>query len=172
MERRKIMVVDDEKDITQLMKLGLEHRGFSVDTFSDPFQAISSFRTAPTAYGFILLDVRMPDLNGFEVYRRLKEIDSSIKIGFLTGIEMREEEFTRLFPQMRIECFLRKPMRVSELADHMGRMMDEKHGLVETDGPTRTSAREKETRKTGGKRRDGETKESSEAPTEAAVRIR
>jgi two-component system, OmpR family, response regulator ChvI len=69
----KILLVDDERDITTLFTLGLEVNGFEVDAFNDPLQALSGFKS--DAYDLVLLDYRMPAMNGFELYREIRKRD-------------------------------------------------------------------------------------------------
>jgi len=67
------LVVDDEADITAVMRRGLEKEGFGVDTFNDPLEALSDFK--PGVYDLALLDIRMDKMNGFELFRALQKID-------------------------------------------------------------------------------------------------
>jgi DNA-binding response OmpR family regulator len=82
--RKKIMVVDDESDITIFYKLTLEYYGFVVDTFNEPKEALLSFKSS--YYDLVILDIKMPDMNGFELYKELKERDSAVKACFLTAM--------------------------------------------------------------------------------------
>ena len=75
-------MVDDEPDITVTLKTTLEDNGFFVDTFNNPALALSTFK--PGLYGLALLDIRMPEMNGFQLCRKLREIDKKLKICFLT----------------------------------------------------------------------------------------
>src|SRR5215813_6629294 len=74
----RILIVDDDPDITLTFKLGLEKKGFIVTVFNDPLEALSKFRAG--LYDFILLDVRMPKMNGFELYREIEKIDDNPKV--------------------------------------------------------------------------------------------
>lgn len=106
--------MDDEKDITSSLKLGLAHKGFTVDVYNDPVDALANYK--PGTYDLIILDIRMPKMNGFEFFREVKKVDESVKVCFLTAFEVYTDEFKRLFPNMKIEGFLRKPITISELA--------------------------------------------------------
>lgn len=68
---KRIAVVDDEPDITNVLKKGLERQGFAVDTFNDPHSAVASFQ--PKYYDLMIIDIRMPRINGFDLYRQLKK---------------------------------------------------------------------------------------------------
>jgi two-component system, OmpR family, response regulator ChvI len=80
---RKILIVDDEPDITSAFDMILEMNGFEVDTYNDPLLALSNFK--PDLYGLALLDIRMPKMNGFELYKKIKDIDNRIKVCFITA---------------------------------------------------------------------------------------
>src|SRR5919204_4905954 len=73
--KKSILLVDDEPDIIEILRVGLEDNGFRVDAFTDPELALSSFKSG--AYDLLLLDVRMPKLNGFELYEQIKKIDNN-----------------------------------------------------------------------------------------------
>jgi DNA-binding response OmpR family regulator len=82
---KKILVVDDEPDITFSIKLVLETNGFaSVDIFNDPADVISKYSNQPgTMYDLLIIDILMPRMNGFELYEKIKEIDSDVKACFI-----------------------------------------------------------------------------------------
>lgn len=110
----RIMAVDDEHDITLLFKAGLEGHGFQVDAYNDPAKALAHFR--PGLYDLLLLDVRMPGMNGFELYQELKRRDEKVRVCFLTAFEEYKKEFVSTFPVLdEVKCFLKKPMAVDEL---------------------------------------------------------
>jgi DNA-binding response OmpR family regulator len=88
------LVVDDEPDITLALRLGLESQGFQVDAFNDPTEALSNFRS--DLYDLLLLDIKIPSMNGYELYDEMKKIDDKVKICFLTAFETCYDEFKRL----------------------------------------------------------------------------
>lgn len=112
--KRRILIVDDEPDVTFTLKKGLEEEGFQIDIFNDPLEAQSYFKAGQ--YDMLLLDITMPELNGFELYRELKKIDNRVKICFITAFEFYYDEFRRVFPKLNVRCFLRKPITIDELA--------------------------------------------------------
>jgi DNA-binding response OmpR family regulator len=112
--KRRILIVDDEPDVTFTLKKGLEEEGFQIDIFNDPLEAQSYFKAGQ--YDMLLLDINMPELNGFELYRELKKIDNRVKICFITAFEFYYDEFRRVFPKLNVRCFLRKPITIDELA--------------------------------------------------------
>ncbi len=110
----RLLVVDDEPDITHVLKKGLEKEGFEVNAFTDPVEALYGFK--PGQCEMAILDIRMPKMNGFELCRELKRRDEKIKICFITAFEIYHEEFKKVFPKLRISCFISKPITVSALA--------------------------------------------------------
>ena len=110
----RVMIVDDEEDITSIFKIGLERNEFVVTTFNDPLKALAEFR--PSFYDLVLLDVRMPGLNGFELFEKIRSKDQRVKVCFLTAFETYRSEFSRSFPFLdEVKCFLKKPITVSDL---------------------------------------------------------
>jgi DNA-binding response OmpR family regulator len=83
--RKKILIVDDDLDLTSMFKMVLEMNGFEVDAYNDPLLALRDFKA--NSFGMALLDVRMPQMNGFQLYNKLQEIDNKIKVCFITAFE-------------------------------------------------------------------------------------
>ena len=111
----RILIVDDEADITTTLKMGLENSGlFLVDTFTDSVQALSQFK--PRVYNLLLLDVRMPKINGFELYHEIKKIDKTVKVYFITAYEVYYETLKKEeFPSLNVGCFIKKPIQIKDL---------------------------------------------------------
>lgn len=111
---KRILIVDDEQDIARLFKIALEGVGFIVDVFNDPLESLSSYNVG--TYDLLLLDIKMPQMNGFELYDKIKHIDDKVKICFITAIEEYYDEFKKQFPYLEErECFIRKPVGVEDL---------------------------------------------------------
>ena len=112
---QRILVVDDDADISNLFKLSLERHGFVVDTFNDPLLALSNYKAG--TYDLLLLDIKMPGMNGFELFQRIKDLDDKAKVCFVTGFEEYQIEFRRLFPSLEEnDCFIKKPIELHALA--------------------------------------------------------
>ena len=77
----RILLVDDERDIDTVVKKGLERVGFKVRAFDNPLDVLSKFEAG--SYDVALLDIRMPSMNGFELYKKLRKRDSKIKVCFI-----------------------------------------------------------------------------------------
>lgn len=110
----RIMIVDDEEDITAIFRIGLERNEFIVSTFNDPLKALAAFSAG--RYDLLLLDIRMPGLNGFELYEKIKVKDPKVKVCFLTAFDTYRKEFRSTFPSLNeVTCFLKKPITIGEL---------------------------------------------------------
>ena len=119
-EKRRILIVDDEPDIARLFKLGLEYEGgFEVDVYNDPITALSNYR--PGLYDLLLLDIRMPKMNGLELYQNIREKykaeNGGVKVCFITAFEEYYKEFERVFPNLKIDCFIKKPISIDKLVE-------------------------------------------------------
>jgi len=119
------MIVDDEKDILSILKSGLEAKGrFLVDTFSSGETAVKTFATnPPNHYDLILTDIRMPKMNGFEVYRKIREKNSSVPIAFITAFEINEDEFSKVMPSIKVKDFIKKPIRILDLMEKLNAIL-------------------------------------------------
>jgi two-component system catabolic regulation response regulator CreB/two-component system response regulator ChvI len=93
----------------------LEDNGFQVDAFDDPVLALDNFRKG--AYDLLILDIKMPKLNGFEAYQQMKEIDKKVKVCFITASEMHyyEDIKKEIFPILGVKRLIRKPVRIEDL---------------------------------------------------------
>ena len=114
---KKILLVDDEPDITFTIKSMLNDNGFQIYTFNDPITPLKLYRS--NFYDLVILDIRMPKMDGFELYIKIKEKDPKAKICFLTAIATFNEEFREARPEVgRIiaeECFIQKPVTTEDL---------------------------------------------------------
>ena len=104
----RILIVDDEPDLTNLTILVLEHYGYKVDASNDPQEALSKYK--PGSYDLIILDIKMPKMDGFELYQEIKKKDNNAKICFLTASELYYEKFRKKeFSALDGNMFIRKP---------------------------------------------------------------
>lgn len=113
----RVMVVDDEKDILRIIKRDLELTNeFQVEVFSSGNDALNSFKNHESGYyDVIITDIRMPRMNGFEFYRRIKEMSPSTKIAFITAFEINKDEFTKVLPSIDVKDFIIKPIDMNDL---------------------------------------------------------
>jgi DNA-binding response OmpR family regulator len=117
--KKRLMIVDDEADITNSFSLALEDSGlFVVDTYNDPLVALSNYR--PNSYDLLLLDIKMPKMNGFELYNQIKKLDNNVKVCFVSANDVDyialEEQYSSLERDSLIpNNIIRKPIEVSKL---------------------------------------------------------
>ena len=115
-DKQKILIVDDEPDITIALKMYLELQGFHVDTFTDPVYALAQFKAG--FYQLLILDIKMPEMNGFELYTEIKKKDETVKVFFLTALsEMRDYDAFKkdVFPKEGERYFIAKPIENEEI---------------------------------------------------------
>jgi DNA-binding response OmpR family regulator len=112
-KKKRILLVDDEEDITFSLRIGLEGNGFVVDTFNDPEEALSNFKAG--LYDLLLIDVKMPNMNGFELYQEIEKIDDKPKVCFITAFEVYYKSLRELFPTVKVDCYIKKPITTDEL---------------------------------------------------------
>jgi CheY-like chemotaxis protein len=112
--QHRIMMVDDEQDIARLFTIALQDNGFVVDVFNDPLSALSNYKAG--LYDLLLLDIRMPTMNGFELYQKIRDIDDRAEVCFITAYEEFLHDFKRLFPVLEeVDCFVTKPIEMHNL---------------------------------------------------------
>jgi two-component system, OmpR family, response regulator ChvI len=111
--KKRILIVDDEPDITESFGIALEDSGFEVDKFNDPAIALASFR--PNLYNLLILDIKMPKMDGFELYDKIKDIDKSVKVFFISAFEIDHAVIRKQYPSLKIENFIPKPILIPEL---------------------------------------------------------
>jgi DNA-binding response OmpR family regulator len=109
----KVLVVDDERDVLITIKKGLEEYGFLVDAFSDPIEALASFRASD--YGISLLDLRLPCMNGLELSLKIRKLDKAVKVCFITAFPAYYETLVEENPDLDFPCFIKKPVTIDAL---------------------------------------------------------
>jgi DNA-binding response OmpR family regulator len=110
---RRILLVDNEPDNTSVFSMGLEDAGFKVDAFNDSLLALSNFKAR--FYDLSILDINMPNMNGFELYRKIRKVDEKVRVCFLTASEIYHESL-RVPPQTLkdVKCFIPKPIAIDD----------------------------------------------------------
>ena len=111
---KKLLIVDDESDITFTIKSILEDNGFKVDSFNDSISALDNYQN--NFYNLVILDIKMPKMDGFELYTKIREQDLKIKICFFTASEMFYEKFRKMHHDLgktiTEDCyFIQKPIK-------------------------------------------------------------
>jgi two-component SAPR family response regulator len=111
--KNRILLVDDESDITLTFEEILKDEGLIIDSFNDPNLAFSNFSAG--IYDIALIDIKMPQMNGFDLYRKLKNIDDNVKYCFMTAYELYYEALKKNYPGLDIGWFIRKPISTEQL---------------------------------------------------------
>ena len=120
--KNRILIVDDEPDLTNLTILVLEHYGYKVDAFNDPKEALSNYK--PGSYDLIILDIKMPKMDGFELYQEIKKKDYKANICFLTASELYYEKFRKKeYDAIDKTLFIQKPINTEELLEEVNRII-------------------------------------------------
>ena len=109
---KRILIVDDESDVCFALEKVLREDGFVVDSYEHPLVALDKFK--PHLYDVIVLDIKMPELNGFALYREIKRLDKKVKICFLTAGEI-YDRVNQDISSVPANCFIRKPIENEEL---------------------------------------------------------
>ena len=123
----RLLFVDDDRDILFSIKTGLEYYGFIVDTFSNPLEALSSFK--PELYDLVLVDIKMPLMSGFEFHQELRKkvlYGTEIKTCFITAYEIYFETLRKEFPELYDGCFIRKPIKIDDLVNKINEELSQK----------------------------------------------
>ena len=119
---KRILIVDDEQDIISVFKMVLEMNDFEVDAYNDPLLALSNFKQ--NTYDLVILDIRMPDMDGFELYKKIRMVDDKVKVCFMTAFDDYRQEFKKSFPMLdEIKCFIRKPNAIEDLVNHVATIL-------------------------------------------------
>jgi two-component system response regulator ChvI len=122
----RIMVVDDEDDVILELRVVLEDNGFKVDSFNDPLLALENFKA--DLYDLLILDIKMPKMNGFELYKQIKKVDNKVKTMFLTALtELQEyEEFRKeVSPKLGERYFVPKPIENEDLIKRVNKILSQ-----------------------------------------------
>jgi CheY-like chemotaxis protein len=134
---KRILIVDDDTDITFTYKLGLEwyYEGyddsngnnnnkikFQVYTYNDPLAALSEFK--PNFYDLLLIDINMRDINGFELYQKILELDVNVRVCFITAGEANIDALREIYPNVSLGCFIKKPVSIDYLIKRLSAELD------------------------------------------------
>ena len=111
-----ILLLDDEFDITTVLKQGLEKHGFRVFGFTDPLLALEHFQINSKQYGLVISDLRMPGMNGYEFVKKVKGIKPEVKVFLMTAFEINDAEFHSFLQSVKIDEFIQKPVSFKKLA--------------------------------------------------------
>jgi DNA-binding response OmpR family regulator len=120
----RVLLVDDERDITLVTKKGLVMHDFQVTTYNDPAKALEDFK--PNQYDLHVFDIRMPGMSGFDLARKIWQVNPKAHVCFLSAFEIFQDEANKVFKDLNTKCFIKKPITASSLADHLKTHMAER----------------------------------------------
>jgi DNA-binding response OmpR family regulator len=111
----RLLLVDNEPDNTSVLSMGLEDEGFNVDAFTDPILALSNFKL--NYYSLVILDINMPKMNGYDLYKEIRKLDNKVKICFLTASELYNENLRSQTKEIlnEVKRFISKPLTIEDL---------------------------------------------------------
>src|SRR5919108_5545468 len=127
--KRRLLIVDDEPDITLTLRIILEQNGFEVVSFNDPLLALQHFK--PRYYDLVILDIKMPNINGFELFRQIRRKDNRVKVCFLTAVsELTEyKQYKKeTYPKPDERYFITKPVSNDKLIRSVNEVLSINHG--------------------------------------------
>jgi CheY-like chemotaxis protein len=127
---KRILIVDDDVDVTITFKAVIEDSNNSADvnkrievyTSNDPTEALSDFK--PNFYDLLLVDINMPNMNGFELCEKILAIDINVRICFMSNGEMNREALREIYPSLSLGCFIRKPVSIDYLLKRIRSELD------------------------------------------------
>ena len=117
-EKNKILLVDDEADISLAFSLGLESNGFSVDAYTSSIKALANFKSG--FYKLALLDIKIPEMDGIELYENIRNKDKKIKICFISAYDV-DHHIVRNYSA----CIIKKPITIDDLVKKIKKEMQE-----------------------------------------------
>jgi two-component system cell cycle sensor histidine kinase/response regulator CckA len=124
----KLLVVDDDPDNAQVLKLSLVNYGFLVDAFTNAKEALQKFKSNPQGYCLVLSDNWMPELSGIQLARNVKETNPNVKVLLLTGSEIIDNEASHVSTSTNVDGFVQKPIVIRKLTDKILSLIGETEG--------------------------------------------
>ena len=114
---KSIIIVDDEIELADLFKEFLKKEGFNAISFTDPIMALEYFRETSGKHSLIITDMRMPDINGIDLAKNIREINNEIKIFLMTAFDAKDLKDHENFKIARIDRIIQKPIRFPDLRE-------------------------------------------------------
>ena len=120
---KRIMIIDDDVDITNLFKIFLEGNGYNIDTYTSPIEGIKNFRK--NSHDLILLDLKMPEMNGMTLYRKIKEIDDTVVVCLSTADKNYIQELQKDILDVE-KTVIYKPILIRDLKNRIDSLLHDK----------------------------------------------
>lgn len=121
-KKKKILFVDDEPDIIWLSKTVLERNGFEVQAFESPMSVLENFK--PGSYDLLVIDIKMREMDGFELYDKLRKMDNNINVCFLTAAQEYYDKYKERYSWLQNECFITKPISLENLVNTINSVLN------------------------------------------------
>ncbi len=115
----RLIVVDDDPDLAKIFRAGLLMNGFLVDVFTNPEDALQNVQSnSKDYYSLVLSDIRMPEMSGIQLARKVKDINSSIKVVLMTAYELKDDKFSKeVSTSIPVDGFIQKPISIADLTN-------------------------------------------------------
>ncbi len=121
----RLVVVEDDPDLVQVFRAGLLMNGFLVDAFTNPEEALQNLQSnSKDYYSLMLSDIRMPEMSGIQLARKVKDINPSIKVVLMTAYEIKDNKFSKVSPSIQVDGFIQKPISITELTNKILDIID------------------------------------------------
>ena len=125
----RLLVVDDDPDTILALKIGLLDYGFLVDGFTNPQEALQSFKANAESYCLVLLDIKMPALSGTELAKKVKQVNPNVKVLLLTALGVRDNGVSDMSSSTNVDGFIQKPVGNKELTDKILSLIGENKAI-------------------------------------------
>jgi CheY-like chemotaxis protein len=128
---KRILVVDDDPDVTLTFKAGLDghyygdsdkKKRFEVYTYNDPLSVLKEFK--PQFYDLLLTDIYMPSMNGFELHEKILELDVNIRVCFMSAFMVNIQALREVYRNVNLGCFIEKPVTIEYLIERLSAELD------------------------------------------------
>jgi len=128
---KRILLVDDDPDITLTFKAGLDgynygdgdkKKRFEVYTYNDPLLLLEEFK--PNFYDLLLTDIYMPNMNGFQLCEKILGLDINFRVCFMSALEVNAEALREIYPKVSFGCFIEKPITIEYLVKRLSAELD------------------------------------------------
>ena len=127
---KRILIVDDNTDITATFKAAIEDSNSRIDAnkrievyiANDPIVALAEFKS--NFYDLLLVDINMPNMNGFQLCEKILAIDINVKVCFMSSGEINRKALREIYPSLTVGCFMRKPMTIDHLLKRIRSELD------------------------------------------------
>ena len=122
-EKRRVLIIDDDLDNLQLSKDMLQFNGFETYDFINPRLALDTFKQSPQSYDLVLMDIKMQEMDGYFLYKEIKQTNPDAKVLVFTGMILDINEFKKICPSFEEKQLIQKPVRMSSLVKTVNETM-------------------------------------------------